>query len=1172
MGLISCSTNLTITPTIVVETPIKPTHTSTPVSQDEPTILISEVLTGIEGNNSYEYIELYHTGSEEPIDIRGYSLWYKLSDDDPEKLVVQWDQHTLVPPLGSYLLGRKGEDIAEIADSTFDVSMIPQRGSLQIRLNNGTVIDSLSWGDNASDYTEGNPAKFNDRNLALERRPGGSAGNWSDTQDNAQDFSQTTPNPQNIDSGARPEFEEELNITVSVPNTVGPGEEFSFTLTVQNNTKQTVNGTTVQFPLSNSATIIQVSEEIIFLDHAKYWGLEDIGSSYQVILWEIGSLDAGTETVTTISVQAPWTYTDIFAENYSVQSENWLHARFGGRIRVAVEGGVIPISVVKNLLNEDIIIEGTATMFTGGYYAGGGNVKFYLEDESGGIQVWVPGGEGEVEIHLGDQVQVSGNLTVYRGAYEVVVNDPSDINVLSTSMLNPEQNPYRLDIGNAVNDPSYAGALVQVEGIVTRNEEFSYSYEIDLIDDNGNIITLYIDKLTQINVEAIETGHHYIASGILEIIDTNQQLYPRIQEDLERIFPPVLTLEIDAPILATPGEEITITLTALNYTSDVFTDLLITTTLPKRGGIQLTSISEGNIIHGNQISWSIPELTGNGSSVSVSYQGLLNTEDGFITIEEYSASADEWPETIEGSPFLIFLGDSVPIWAIQGNGDRSPYLFKDVRTGGTVTAAFPGLQGFWIQDQKPSDNPFTSSGLFIFTGEMEFSVTEGNKVLINGIVRETYQQTQVVVENPEDIEVLEIGGPLPKAIPLDPPHNLSDANIYFESLEGMLVEIKEPVTVVGPTSKYGEFVVVLSKHGINRLWQGDLANNGLAIMVDDGNSVTHSDRSGLPFLVNTGDKITGLLGPLAYTYGQYKIEPIVQPMITPASAAVPSLDIADDQSFSIMTWNVENLFDFLDPHPSGSEKPSLREYKVSIAKVANTILSAGAPIIVGLQEVENIDILADIAAHESLERYGYQPYLIEGTSSLLINNAYLVRNDIARVVEIEQHIAPEGLTSRPPLRILVEIQTGSGPLRLHLLNNHFTSMSGGETVTEPRRTAQAEWNITVIDNILAEDPLAFIVLLGDLNSFLDSLPLITLKNAGLKHVFELDTQAEWYTYIYQGGSQILDHILVSEGLFDLLQEVDILHVNADFGIPEAGDESPLGKSDHDPVIAIFSIP
>ena len=74
------------------------------------------------------------------------------------------------------------------------------------------------------------------------------------------------------------------------------------------------------------------------------------------------------------------------------------------------------------------------------------------------------------------------------------------------------------------------------------------------------------------------------------------------------------------------------------------------------------------------------------------------------------------------------------------------------------------------------------------------------------------------------------------------------------------------------------------------------------------------------------------------------------------------------------------------------------------------------------------------------------------------------------------------------------------------------------------------------------------------------------------HIYDLDPQAGWYSYIYQGASQTLDHILVTPNLFELLQRVDILHVNADFGPPIAGDESPLRKSDHDPVIATFTLP
>ena len=122
-----------------------------------------------------------------------------------------------------------------------------------------------------------------------------------------------------------------------------------------------------------------------------------------------------------------------------------------------------------------------------------------------------------------------------------------------------------------------------------------------------------------------------------------------------------------------------------------------------------------------------------------------------------------------------------------------------------------------------------------------------------------------------------------------------------------------------------------------------------------------------------------------------------------------------------MTWNVENLFDYLEPHPSSPALPNIRQYKVDIARCANTILAAGAPsVIVALQEVENIKVLEDIASTETLSSYAYQPILIEGTDSRGIDVGYLVRTDHATILETNQHEAPEGITSRPPLEIVLE--------------------------------------------------------------------------------------------------------------------------------------------------------
>ncbi len=208
-------------------------------------------------------------------------------------------------------------------------------------------------------------------------------------------------------------------------------------------------------------------------------------------------------------------------------------------------------------------------------------------------------------------------------------------------------------------------------------------------------------------------------------------------------------------------------------------------------------------------------------------------------------------------------------------------------------------------------------------------------------------------------------------------------------------------------------------------------------------------------------------------------------------------------------------------------------------------------------------------AEPTLASYRYVPILLEGSDSRGIDVGFLVRGDRAHVEGYAQYDAPEGLTSRPPLMITVTVQLEEGERRVILINNHFTSMSGGERATEPRRVAQAQWNAQLVTRILGQDPNALVVVLGDLNSFYRSPPIDKLRACGLHHVYEKVEPDIPYTYIFQGESETLDHILVSDALYAHLDYVSALHTNADFPLPAPNDPSPLHTSDHDPLIAVF---
>jgi predicted extracellular nuclease len=1119
----------------------------------EPWILISEVMAGVQGNNNFEFIELYNSG-DAMVDLRGWSLWYRLASSEEDLPVYSWRERALIPPHGHYLLGRTGQDLGIVVNAEFDQALNTSGGGLELRRPDGRRADALGWGKAPEAMTEGTPAPALENGSSLERLPGGVNGSMDDADDNAGDFQiNTLPAPQNTGSPVTPPAEKRFAVRLTAPEAVEPGSSFEYSLAVTNHMETAARGLVVQLTIPPELTITSLPADVTLEEGVATWRLE--------------AIEAGGSLSTQITVTAPWAHLTTLATNYYVEVKDPPGLAMGEPVRTRVEGGVIPIGTARTLLGAELTVEGFATMYTGGYYAGSGNVKFYLEDETGGLQVWVPGGQGVVDVPVGARVRVRGTMDLYRGSLELIVGALEDVEVLPGDG-EPWQ-PTPVSLRQAANDmEALPGRLIQVEGTATRLEEFAYSHEIDLVDDQGQLLTLYIDKLTRISAETIEAGRQYRAAGILEVRDGYLRLYPRLQSDLAEIFPAVLMIDAEAPNAVQPGEVFTTTFRVFNHTSDTMTDLQIRAPVPA-GGARLEAVLDGGSVREGELIWSVSQLAGGGASVGVRYQVRAPGTVGQMVSEGYSATAAEWPEPAEGPPLRVFVGQGVPIWALQGPGSRSPYVLDRVTTSGVVTGVFPELGGFWIQETVTDDDALTSAGLFVATGDEEVAVGPGDLVEVSGQVREISQQTQLQVGAPGDVRLLGEGYQLPEPVSLDPPAEETEAAWYYEALEGMLVQVPGPALAVSPTSKYGEYALVLPYHDVERLWRGD--ETGMVIMVDDGSSAIHHDRSALPYVVGTGDQVSGLLGPLAFTFGRYKIEPITVPQVAEVRRELPTLTATAADEFSIMTWNVENLFDILDPHPSSPPRPRKADYELALTKVANTILAAGAPTVIGLQEVENIGILEDLAAHELLAAYRYQPVLVEGTDSRGIDVGYLVRGDRATIVEVQQYAAPEGLTSRPPLLVQIGVETDLGTATLYVINNHFTSLAGGQAATLPRRTAQAAWNVAIVEEVQAEEPEAYVAVIGDLNSFYQSPPIDILRQAGLRHVFERLAEDERYTYIFEGVSQTLDHILVTPSLMTLLRRVEVLRTNTDYPPPEPADDSPRRKSDHDPVVATFSL-
>ena len=257
-----------------------------------------------------------------------------------------------------------------------------------------------------------------------------------------------------------------------------------------------------------------------------------------------------------------------------------------------------------------------------------------------------------------------------------------------------------------------------------------------------------------------------------------------------------------------------------------------------------------------------------------------------------------------------------------GSGTRSPYVLNEATTSGVVSGVFPGLGGFWIQEVETDDDPATSAGLFVLYGDevpAEPPVKAGDLVQVNGRVREISGQTTLHVADEAGITLLDEGQPLPEAVLFDPPQENEAADIYKEALEGMLVTLPGTAVAVAPTTQYGEYVLLNDHWGVSSVRRGE--PSGFFIMVDDGSQVAHADQSTLPYVVAKGDLVQDLSGPLAYTFDQFKIEPLAVPVVTSAEREVACAAARGRQPVQRGYVQCGEFLRHPDPHPDRSAPP-----------------------------------------------------------------------------------------------------------------------------------------------------------------------------------------------------------------------------------------------------------
>ena len=204
---------------------------------------------------------------------------------------------------------------------------------------------------------------------------------------------------------------------------------------------------------------------------------------------------------------------------------------------------------------------------------------------------------------------------------------------------------------------------------------------------------------------------------------------------------------------------------------------------------------------------------------------------------------------------------------------------------------------------------------------------------------------------------------------------------------------------------------------------------------------------------------------------------------------------AQRDSLMVAFYNVENLFHPSDDSltrdddftPDGLYHWSYKKYYKKIANVAKVFVAMGQgspPAVIGLAEIENERVLKDLCYRSPLKNYGYCYVHHDSPDRRGVDVALLYRDSLVSI--LREHKVPVVFPFEPQTRnrdllyALVRFPCGDS---LHILVNHWTSRFGGYAATIPKRNYYADVVRHVVDSVLAEEPSANILLMGDFNDY-----------------------------------------------------------------------------------------
>ncbi len=256
---------------------------------------------------------------------------------------------------------------------------------------------------------------------------------------------------------------------------------------------------------------------------------------------------------------------------------------------------------------------------------------------------------------------------------------------------------------------------------------------------------------------------------------------------------------------------------------------------------------------------------------------------------------------------------------------------------------------------------------------------------------------------------------------------------------------------------------------------------------------------------------------------------------------------------TIMFYNVENLFDTInDPAvdddeftPEGPKAWNESKYWRKMANIEKVFSAVGSenkqfPAIIGLCEVENRNVLEDLASMEKLIPANYQIVHYDSPEARGVDVAFMYNPSMFKYEG--SYPEPTVVEELPNFRtrdILTMWGTIDGE-KFFFMVAHWPSRSGGQMASEHKRFGAAKTMRRIVDSVLVADPSVKVVLMGDLNDDPSDKSIAEILGArlrqedtpagGLYNPFYQMHRDGYGSLAYQDAWNLFDNIIVGGNL------------------------------------------